>query len=94
MWVDEGGVYRNDGLKALGVAHGCTSSRLGDMKDAEARSSALRGGGVKPSRLRTVHQVHGRRVVNVRAVAWQRDPTRPIAAANAHFLLKPLPRST
>jgi len=32
---------------------------------------------------------HGRRVVNVRAVAWQDDPDRPIAAANAHFLLVP-----
>jgi uncharacterized protein (TIGR00369 family) len=32
---------------------------------------------------------HGRRVANVRAVAWQDDPDRPIAAANAHFLLLP-----
>ena len=34
---------------------------------------------------------HGRRVANVRAVAWQDDPDRPIAAANAHFLLLPEP---
>jgi acyl-coenzyme A thioesterase PaaI-like protein len=29
----------------------------------------------------------GRRVANVRATAWQDDPERPIAAANAHFLI-------
>ncbi|MBK8173018.1 MAG: PaaI family thioesterase [Sandaracinaceae bacterium] len=29
----------------------------------------------------------GRRVVNVRAEAWQEDRTRPIASANAHFLI-------
>lgn len=29
----------------------------------------------------------GRRVVNVRATAWQRDPDKPIAIANAHFLI-------
>lgn len=32
---------------------------------------------------------HGRRVVNVRAEAWQDDPTRPIAIGNAHFLIVP-----
>lgn len=31
----------------------------------------------------------GRQIANVRAVAWQDDPDRPIAAANAHFLLTP-----
>lgn len=31
----------------------------------------------------------GRRVANVRVVAWQDDPENPIAAANAHFLLVP-----
>lgn len=29
----------------------------------------------------------GRRVVNVRAVAWQDQPERPVGAAHAHFLL-------
>jgi acyl-coenzyme A thioesterase PaaI-like protein len=29
----------------------------------------------------------GRRVVNVRAEAWQDDPSRPIAVAHAHFLV-------
>jgi uncharacterized protein (TIGR00369 family) len=33
---------------------------------------------------------HGRRVVAVRALAWQEDRDRPIAAANAHFLVEPL----
>jgi uncharacterized protein (TIGR00369 family) len=31
---------------------------------------------------------HGRRVAAVHAVAWQDDPAKPVAAANAHFLLK------
>ncbi len=30
---------------------------------------------------------HGRRVANVRVIAYQDDVQRPIAAANAHFLL-------
>jgi uncharacterized protein (TIGR00369 family) len=29
----------------------------------------------------------GRRVATVRAYAWQDDPDRPVAAANAHFLV-------
>ncbi len=30
---------------------------------------------------------HGRRVANVRIVAWQQDPNKPVAVATAHFLL-------
>lgn len=30
---------------------------------------------------------HGRRVANVRAIAYQADVSRPVAAANTHFLL-------
>lgn len=30
---------------------------------------------------------HGRRVATVRVHAWQDDPAKPVAAANAHFLL-------
>jgi acyl-coenzyme A thioesterase PaaI-like protein len=30
----------------------------------------------------------GRRVANVRVEAWQEDPAQPVAAANAHFLVK------
>lgn len=29
----------------------------------------------------------GRRIATVRTIAWQADPSRPVAAANAHFLL-------
>lgn len=29
----------------------------------------------------------GRRIATLRTVAWQQDPERPVAAANAHFLL-------
>lgn len=32
---------------------------------------------------------HGRRVVTVGVEAWQEDRTRPIARANAHFLVDP-----
>ncbi|MBC7172149.1 MAG: PaaI family thioesterase [Polyangiaceae bacterium] len=32
---------------------------------------------------------HGRRIANVRIEAFQDDPSRPVAAANAHFLLEP-----
>jgi uncharacterized protein (TIGR00369 family) len=31
---------------------------------------------------------HGRRVANVRALAWQHDESRPVAAAHGHFLLR------
>jgi uncharacterized protein (TIGR00369 family) len=30
----------------------------------------------------------GKTVTNVRVVAWQADPTRPVAAAHAHFLMR------
>lgn len=30
---------------------------------------------------------HGRRLASVRAEAWQKDRDKPVAAANAHFLL-------
>ena len=32
---------------------------------------------------------HGRRVVNVGVEAWQEDRSKPIARANAHFLIQP-----
>lgn len=31
---------------------------------------------------------HGRRLASVRVLAWQADPDKPVAAANALFLLK------
>jgi uncharacterized protein (TIGR00369 family) len=33
----------------------------------------------------------GRRVASVRAIAWQDDPEKPVATANAHFLLSGRP---
>jgi uncharacterized protein (TIGR00369 family) len=36
---------------------------------------------------RAIVTKHGRRVANVRAEAWQDDPSKPVAAAHAHFLL-------
>ncbi len=36
---------------------------------------------------RSVITKQGRRVVNVRSEAWQDDPTRPVATADAHFLV-------
>lgn len=35
---------------------------------------------------------HGRRIVTVGVEAWQEDRARPIARANAHFLVEPLDR--
>ncbi len=32
---------------------------------------------------------HGRRLASVRAEAWQEDRDKPVAAANAHFLIAP-----
>ncbi len=37
---------------------------------------------------------HGRRVANVRIVAYQDDPQRPVAAATAHFLLASSPAAS
>ncbi|MCC7386304.1 MAG: PaaI family thioesterase [Deltaproteobacteria bacterium] len=34
---------------------------------------------------------HGRRVVTVRAVAWQDDRDKPVATANVHLLVTPPP---
>jgi acyl-coenzyme A thioesterase PaaI-like protein len=50
----------------------------------------LRSGRPVDTFARGVITRHGRRVINVRAEAWQDDPTRPIATAVAHFLVKPL----
>ncbi|MFP3944247.1 MAG: PaaI family thioesterase [Alphaproteobacteria bacterium] len=48
----------------------------------------LRSGRPETTRARAVVSKHGRRVVNVRAEAWQDDPGRPIAAMHGHFLLQ------
>ena len=49
----------------------------------------LRSGRPVDTLARGIITKHGRRVVNVRAEAWQEDPARPIAIANAHFLIVP-----
>ncbi len=38
---------------------------------------------------RAVVTKHGKRVANVRAEAWQDDPSLPIATANVHLLVTP-----
>jgi uncharacterized protein (TIGR00369 family) len=53
--------------------------RSGQLRDTFARASVTR---------------QGRRIATVRALAWQDDPDRPIAAANAHFLLVPAETET
>lgn len=50
----------------------------------------LRSGRAMDTWARAVITRQGRRVANVRVTAWQDDPERPIAAANAHFLLVPV----
>lgn len=49
----------------------------------------LRSGKAMDTYARAEFTRHGRRVATVRALAYQDDPSRPIAAANAHFLLVP-----
>ncbi len=49
----------------------------------------LRSGRPVDTYARGIITKHGRRVVNVRAEAWQEDPSRPIAIAHAHFLVYP-----
>lgn len=48
----------------------------------------LRSGKAMDTYARAEFTRQGRRVANVRAIAWQDDRDRPIAAANAHFLLE------
>lgn len=49
----------------------------------------LRSGRPQDTYARGIITKHGRRVVNVRAEAWQDDPARPVAIGNAHFLILP-----
>jgi acyl-coenzyme A thioesterase PaaI-like protein len=50
----------------------------------------LRSGKPVDTYARGVITKHGRRVVNVGVEAWQDDRARPIARANAHFLVEPI----
>ena len=50
----------------------------------------LRSAGPRPTYARGIITKLGSRVANVRAEAWQTDPTKPVAAANANFLVTPV----
>jgi len=47
----------------------------------------LRSAGAATTRARAEIFKLGRRIANVRVVAWQEDPSRPVAAGNGKFLL-------
>ena len=47
----------------------------------------LRSAGPSPTRGRADIFKLGRRIANVHVVAWQDDPTRPVASGNGKFLL-------
>jgi uncharacterized protein (TIGR00369 family) len=93
------------GNAALGALHGGTLGALlestaifkllwetesaGLPKTINITVEYLRSGRAVDTYARADFTRRGRRVASVRAVAWQTSPSRPIAAANAHFLLKP-----
>jgi acyl-coenzyme A thioesterase PaaI-like protein len=47
----------------------------------------LRSAGPRDTRGRAEVVKHGRRIMNVRVLAWQDDPARPVAAGVGNFLL-------
>ena len=47
----------------------------------------LRSVGPRDTRARAEIVKHGRRIANVRVVAWQDDPARPVAAGTGNFLV-------
>ena len=47
----------------------------------------LRSAGPRETRSRAEIVKHGRRIANVRVIAWQDDPARPVAAGVGNFLL-------
>jgi acyl-coenzyme A thioesterase PaaI-like protein len=47
----------------------------------------LRSAGPKKTFARAEVVKHGRRIVNVRVIAWQDDPAKPVAAGIGNFLL-------
>lgn len=48
----------------------------------------LRSAGPSATRGRAEIVKHGRRIANVRVVAWQEDPDKPVAAGTGNFLLR------
>lgn len=49
----------------------------------------LRSAGPRPTHARSIVTRLGARVANVRTEAWQDHPSRPVAVANANFLVTP-----
>ena len=47
----------------------------------------LRSVGPRETRARAEIVKHGRRIANVRVIAWQDDPARPVAAGVGNFLV-------
>lgn len=47
----------------------------------------LRSAGPRETRGRAEVVKHGRRIANVRVIAWQEDPGKPVAAGIGNFLL-------
>ena len=47
----------------------------------------LRSAGPRDTRGRAEIVKHGRRIANVRVLAWQDDPDKPVAAGTGNFLL-------
>jgi uncharacterized protein (TIGR00369 family) len=47
----------------------------------------LRSVGPRETRARAEIVKHGRRIANVRVIAWQDDPSRPVAAGIGNFLV-------
>jgi YfiH family protein len=56
-WTEKDGLLRHDGLSALGLRHGFTTKRAGNMKSPELREAAARALGL--SSPLTLKQVHG-----------------------------------
>lgn len=64
------------------------SDSIGVPKTINLTVDYLRSARVEVTRARATITKQGRRVANVRIVAWQQDEAQPIAAAHGHFLLK------
>ncbi|HXC49416.1 MAG TPA: PaaI family thioesterase [Candidatus Limnocylindrales bacterium] len=47
----------------------------------------LRSAGPRDTRGRAEIVKHGRRIANVRVIAWQDDPSKPVASGTGNFLL-------
>lgn len=54
----------------------------------------LRTAQQKPVRARCTLVREGKRLANVRVIAWQQDEAQPVASARMHFLLAELPTSS